>query len=93
MVNAAMVNAEPACLKQAGFCQKFPVSGRFPAFKTTVKYTGRFFVNAGTVHFCVLAAPLPRNNSCTFNVLTPYLSLQKGVSGTIRPIKERPALV
>jgi hypothetical protein len=46
MVNENMVNADLACSELAEICEKFSVSGSFLAFKNTVKYICRFFVNA-----------------------------------------------
>jgi hypothetical protein len=45
MLNAGVVNGEPSCEFRARFCVFFPVLGRFPYFKNTVKYTSNFPIN------------------------------------------------
>jgi hypothetical protein len=45
---------------EADFRQKLLDFGRFRAFKTTVKYTGRFYLNHETAAVCAKSARFPQ---------------------------------
>lgn len=69
MFNDGMVNAEIRRQKQPKASRILCRTGDIPLLKTTVNYSGRFFVKAGMVHLAGGDGQVADKISCVFRVL------------------------